>query len=76
MSSPYDGRMSLPRAPDRPTLKDRLEGCLKLGAVGDALGYLVEFDNADQIMRRYGLRGCGFSTRWPRQIPRSATTPR
>ena len=37
--------------------KDRAEGCLLGGAAGDALGYLVEFMEADCIFRRYGERG-------------------
>ena len=38
-------------------MHDRLEGCLKLGAVGDALGYCVEFDRADAIVLEHGQRG-------------------
>ena len=30
------------------TLKDRIVGCMVGGAVGDALGYAVEFDTAEK----------------------------
>lgn len=36
---------------------DRIRGCLVGGAVGDALGYAVEFLNEDQIFSRYGNSG-------------------
>ncbi len=35
----------------------RIEGCLIGGAVGDALGYAVEFDSIGVIKERYGERG-------------------
>jgi len=38
---------------------DRFQGCLLGGAVGDALGYPVEFLSADEILRRYGRPGIG-----------------
>ena len=37
--------------------RDRFRGCLIGGAVGDALGYEVEFKNEGQIFSRYGERG-------------------
>ena len=37
--------------------EDRAAGCLLGGAAGDALGYPVEFMEADAIFRRYGERG-------------------
>ena len=36
---------------------DKIKGCLVGGAVGDALGYPVEFLPDSQIVRRYGERG-------------------
>lgn len=36
---------------------DKYRGCLIGGAAGDALGYPVEFLDADTIFRRYGSRG-------------------
>ena len=43
------------KAPRRDLNKFR--GCMIGGAVGDALGYAVEFRTADQIFREYGPRG-------------------
>jgi ADP-ribosylglycohydrolase len=36
---------------------DRFKGCLFGGAVGDALGYPVEFLNIEQIREQYGVNG-------------------
>ena len=36
---------------------DKIQGCLIGGAAGDALGYAVEFINADYIFIRYGKNG-------------------
>lgn len=36
---------------------DAVAGCLLGGAVGDALGAVVEFDSIDEIRRRYGPAG-------------------
>lgn len=36
---------------------DKIRGCLVGGAVGDALGYPVEFLTEDQIFSRYGEKG-------------------
>ena len=36
---------------------DRALGCMVGGAVGDALGYSIEFDSWPQIRRRYGPEG-------------------
>jgi ADP-ribosylglycohydrolase len=44
---------ALPGLPGFPTL-DRVHGCLLGGALGDALGYPIEFDRADGIARRFG----------------------
>ncbi|MDF2943902.1 MAG: draG [Herbinix sp.] len=38
-------------------LKDRFEGCLLGGAIGDALGYPVEFMRRSEIMKKYGDNG-------------------
>lgn len=35
----------------------RFIGCLFGGAIGDALGYLVEFDRIDAIRKKYGSQG-------------------
>jgi ADP-ribosylglycohydrolase len=40
-----------------PALKSRIRGCLLGGALGDALGYAVEFDSIEQIRRGYGAAG-------------------
>jgi ADP-ribosylglycohydrolase len=37
--------------------KDKFRGCLIGGAIGDALGFSVEFLNIDQIMEKYGNSG-------------------
>ena len=36
---------------------DKFRGCLYGGAVGDALGYAVEFKSADRIFKMYGEKG-------------------
>lgn len=36
---------------------NRFRGCLIGGAVGDALGYAVEFQSADSIFQKYGSEG-------------------
>ena len=38
-------------------LKDKILGCMVGGAVGDALGYTVEFDSRRDILRRFGDKG-------------------
>ena len=40
-----------------PSEQDRTLGCMVGGAVGDALGYPVEFDSWTRICRRYGRQG-------------------
>src|SRR3954463_2560544 len=40
-----------------PTFGDAIAGCLLGGAVGDALGAVVEFDSVDEIRRRFGTDG-------------------
>lgn len=37
--------------------RDKFRGCLIGGAVGDALGYAVEFSSENQIFSQYGKRG-------------------
>ena len=39
------------------TLKDKIRGCLMAGAVGDALGYEVEFMSRRSILSRFGENG-------------------
>lgn len=49
-------------------LHDRVRGCLLGGAVGDALGYPVEFDRLPQIRDRCGERGVtGYITKGGRR---------
>lgn len=38
-------------------LKDRFEACLLYGAVGDAVGYQIEFSSLSEIKRSYGEKG-------------------
>ena len=40
-----------------PSKRDRVLGCIVGGAVGDALGYPIEFDSWRSISSRYGERG-------------------
>ncbi len=39
------------------TLRDRIYGCLLGGAIGDALGYPIEFPGLSEIRARYGADG-------------------
>ena len=45
------------RIREREANLDRIRGCLVGGAVGDALGYAVEFEGEAEIFSRYGERG-------------------
>ena len=38
---------------------DRFLGCMLGGATGDALGYIIEFDDWYTIRKKFGLMGCG-----------------
>ena len=40
-----------------PRAKDQVLGCMVGGAVGDALGYAVEFASYDSIVKKYGAMG-------------------
>lgn len=40
-----------------PSLASRIPGCLLGGALGDSLGYAVEFDSIDAIRGRFGTAG-------------------
>lgn len=40
-----------------PRTKDQVLGCMVGGAVGDALGYAVEFASYDSIVKKYGEKG-------------------
>ncbi|MCP2260834.1 ADP-ribosylglycohydrolase [Streptoalloteichus tenebrarius] len=42
---------------DKPDRAERMLGCVLGGAVGDALGYAVEFDPLPRIREKYGERG-------------------
>ena len=48
-------KLSLNETPER--LLDKYRGCLVGGAVGDALGYAVEFSSEASINKRYGEEG-------------------
>ena len=39
-----------------PRAKDQVLGCMVGGAVGDALGYAVEFASYDSIVKKYGAK--------------------
>lgn len=41
----------------RPTVEEKIRGCLYGGAAGDALGYSVEFLRLNQIREKYGPEG-------------------
>lgn len=49
--------MSTNTGASAPTLKSRIHGCLLGGALGDSLGYVVEFDAMEEIRRRFGAAG-------------------
>ncbi|WP_120521285.1 ADP-ribosylglycohydrolase family protein [Arthrobacter celericrescens] len=50
--------MSVPPVPSSaPTPQSRILGCLLGGALGDSLGYAVEFDSIDSIRARFGAGG-------------------
>lgn len=40
-----------------PRAKDQVLGCMVGGAVGDALGYAVEFEEYRTIVKKYGVKG-------------------
>lgn len=42
-----------PEIPMKSDLVDRMEGCILLGAAGDAMGYVVEFKQVDEIVRLF-----------------------
>lgn len=42
---------------DREEVRDKILACLYAGALGDALGYAVEFNSYDEIRRRFGEDG-------------------
>ncbi|WP_461171739.1 ADP-ribosylglycohydrolase family protein [Arthrobacter sp. Z1-9] len=49
--------MSIEPDTSTPSLKSRIHGCLLGGALGDSLGYAVEFDSIEQIRARFGAAG-------------------
>ena len=49
--------MSTDQGIPAPSLKSRIHGCLLGGALGDALGYAVEFDSIGEIRQRFGPQG-------------------
>ena len=38
-------------------IQDKISGCVFAGALGDALGYVVEFDLYSSIKNKYGKDG-------------------
>ncbi|KIS26773.1 crystallin [Arthrobacter sp. SPG23] len=46
-----------PSRPPAPTPQSRIHGCLLGGALGDSLGYAVEFDDISTIRSRFGPAG-------------------
>lgn len=46
-----------PSAPSAPSHASRIHGCLLGGALGDSLGYAVEFDDISTIRSKYGPEG-------------------
>ncbi len=52
MDDPPSTRLSHPSHLDRDQLKARIEACIYNSALGDAGGYLVEFEPYEEIMRR------------------------
>lgn len=49
--------MREPNSRQAEQVRDRVLGCMVGGAVGDALGYAVEFDSWPHIQAQYGSRG-------------------
>jgi ADP-ribosylglycohydrolase len=49
--------MSIDPGAGAPSLKSRIHGCLLGGALGDSLGYAVEFDSIESIRGRFGAAG-------------------
>jgi ADP-ribosylglycohydrolase len=49
--------MSIDPGAGAPSLKSRIHGCLLGGALGDSLGYAVEFDSIEAIRGRFGPAG-------------------
>jgi ADP-ribosylglycohydrolase len=49
--------MSIDPGAGAPSLKSRIHGCLLGGALGDTLGYAVEFDSIETIRSRFGTAG-------------------
>ncbi|MGO4187084.1 ADP-ribosylglycohydrolase family protein [Pseudarthrobacter sp. TAF60_1] len=49
--------MSIDPGAGAPSLKSRIHGCLLGGALGDSLGYAVEFDSIEAIRGRFGTAG-------------------
>jgi ADP-ribosylglycohydrolase len=48
---------NVPGTPAVPTPESRIHGCLLGGALGDSLGYAIEFDSIAAIRRRFGADG-------------------
>ena len=52
-----------PSAVPHPSVESRIHGCLLGGALGDSLGYAVEFDSISRIRERFGPEGLQDFTR-------------
>lgn len=57
VSDTYRALLPMMQKERKPTVKEKIQGCLYGGAVGDALGYPVEFLSLDEIRAKYGLEG-------------------
>ena len=49
--------VTTPHHPPAPSRESRIHGCLLGGALGDSLGYAVEFDDISTIRARFGPDG-------------------
>ena len=59
---------------DPARFRSKVYGCLLGGALGDALGYAVEFDSMDAIRSKYGARGLAGFSQLPQPAPVSDDT--
>lgn len=57
VSDTYRALLPLMQKDRKPTVSEKIQGCLYGGAAGDALGYPVEFMSLDEIRAKYGPEG-------------------
>ena len=53
----FGGMSNVPGATAPPSPQSRIHGCLLGGALGDSLGYAIEFDSITAIRGRFGEAG-------------------